>query len=124
MSPTPQLEIRLPHSKLVVHVRVIVQNQEVDHLVQEGEVFVSQEQADGYKALVGDGLARVTVSKELSESTYGNGGKVMVSVSLTCDQSQGGVNTAITYADRLASYWVDQHHGTMKQLLAQKGITA
>lgn len=83
---------------------------------------MSQQQADAYGALIGDGRARITVSKELSESDFGNGGKVMVSVSLTCDQSHGAINGAVQLADSLAVYWVDYHHNNMRQMVQAKGI--
>ncbi len=84
---------------------------------------MSTPQQDYYKSLVGDGLAKVTVSKELSEMSYGNGGKVMVSVSLTCDQSQAGVNGAAGLADQLAVYYLSQHFDQMRGIVSQKGIS-
>lgn len=114
----PPERIEFPFTRQVVHIHP----KSGDHLIYEGEAHMSQQQADAYKALIGDGKARVTVSKELSESDYGNGGKIMVSVSLTCDQSYNAVNGAISLANQVATYWADQHHGEMKQLITAKGI--
>lgn len=119
------------HDSALIYTRQTVHAHEVDkdskqpneHFVYEGEVqFVTQQQLDGYKALIGDGKGRITVSKELSEADFGRGGKTMVSISLTCDQSGDAVNATIQAADVLATYWVDQHHNNLRQLLYQKGI--
>jgi hypothetical protein len=109
-------------TRQTVHVRTIKDKNETSHLVYEGEVKMSEQAMDAYKALVGDALGRVTVSKELSESSYGNGGKAMVSISLTCDQSHPCLNAAITLADNLATHWVGAHHDNMRQLVSEKGI--
>jgi hypothetical protein len=114
-----QRQLSLPLTRQTVHVHI---KNPPEHLVYEGEVKMSQQQQEAYKALVGDGLARVTVSKELSESDYGSGGKTMVSISLTCDQSHAVVNQAITFADQLALYWVDQHQQQLRQILVGKGL--
>jgi hypothetical protein len=42
------------------------------------EAPMDQNQQDAFKALIGDGLGRATVSREMGESDYGNGGKVFV----------------------------------------------
>lgn len=113
------------YTRQTVHTHEINKDEQTpgEHLVYEGEVqFVEQQQLDFYKTLIGDGKARITVSKELSESDYGNGGKTMVSITLTCDQSSNLIQGAIAYADNLATYWVDQHHANLRQLLHQKGI--
>jgi hypothetical protein len=126
--PTPAIQT---HDPAIYQTRQIVHAHEIDktgsvpgeHFLYEGEVqFLDQQQLDTYKALIGDGKSRVTVSKELSESDFGKGGKTMVSISLTCDQSYQTLNGAITIADQLATYWVDQHHNNLRQFLYQKGL--
>ena len=73
------------------------------------------DQAD-LKALVGDGLAKVTASKEMAKKDYGAGGSVMVVVTLTCDQSIQAVDSAAGWARYLATkYCLDEY----KQLEAQ-----
>lgn len=83
---------------------------------------MSAQQVDYYKNIIGDGLSKITVSKDLGEKDFGKGGSVMVSVTLTCDQSEAGINGAIQLADRLATYWTDQHHDGMRKLVQQKGL--
>jgi hypothetical protein len=109
-------------TKLIVHVYTTVQEQQVQHDVYEGEVSMSQAQQDYYKNLLGDQNASVTVSRELSESNYGNGGKVFVSITLTCDQSVPVMLTAIEYAKGLAEETVWKHHTELRNQLQTKGL--
>ena len=106
----------------VVHVHTIVNKIDVNHDVYEGEARMSQEQQDAYKQLIGDGMAKVTVSQELSESDYGNGGKVMVAMTLTCDQSQAAVNSAIGWAKHMVDAKAWEHLTLLKQQLVQRGV--
>jgi hypothetical protein len=80
------------------------------------------QQLDSYKGLIGDGKGRITVSKEISESDFGKGGKTMVSISLTCDQSHPAINAAVNMADQLATYWANVHHDNLRNFLHQKGV--
>lgn len=73
------------------------------------------DQAD-LKQLLGDGMAKVTASKELSKKDYGAGGSVYVSVTLTCDQSMQALESTAEWAKHLATkYCLDEY----KQLEAQ-----
>lgn len=83
---------------------------------------MSQEQQDKYKALIGDGLAKVTIMRDLGEKDFGNGGGVAVNITLTCDQSANGVNGAIQLASEVAEGWVWHYHTQLKQQLVQSGI--
>lgn len=125
MTAMSQPDPALFHTRQTVHAHEVDKGGQApgEHFVYEGEVqFVEQQQLDFYKSLVGDGKARITVSKEVSESDFGKGGKTMVSISLTCDQSANAINGAVAVADQLAVYWVDQHHTNLRQYLYQKGI--
>ena len=106
----------------IIHVHTKVNKQWVDHEVFEGEARMSQEQQDYYKQLIGDGQASVTVSRELSEGDFGNGGKTFVSITLTCDQSGPFLTTATEYAKSLAESKCWEYHGMLKQQLLAKGI--
>lgn len=83
---------------------------------------MSEEQKDQYKAIIGDGLGRVMVGRDLGEKDFGSGGGVVVNVSLACDQSEKGLNDAIHLAHRLADQacWHYQHQ--LKSQLLQAGI--
>lgn len=114
--------VREPLTRLVVHLRYIQNKVEVGHDLFEGEVSMTQQQADAYKQMVGDGKASVTASAELSESDYGNGGKVFVSVTLTVDQSQQGIETGIAWAKHMAQQKAWEAHAELKNQLQVKGI--
>lgn len=92
-------------------------------LISEGDLDMSAEEQTQLKSIIGDGLAKVTVSKELSHKDYGNGGSVFVAITLTCDQSP----EIIDYAAKAASHHVEknvvEHHNNLKQTLDQLGIT-
>jgi hypothetical protein len=111
-----------PKTKLIVHIHYLQDKVPVGHDVLEGEVPMTQQQQDSYKLLLGDEKASVTASKELSESDYGNGGKVFVSVTLTVDQSQGALESGIAWAKMLADQKAWEAHAEMKQQLVQRGI--
>jgi hypothetical protein len=115
-------ELIEPLTRLVVHIHYRQDGVWVDHDLMEDEVPMSVEQQDAYKQIIGDGQAKVTVSKELSEADYGNGGKVFVSVTLTCDQSATGLTSGLTWAKWLADNKVWEAHAEMKAQLLQKGI--
>lgn len=111
-----------PLTKMIVHIHYLQDKVSAGHDMLEGEVPMSAQQQDWYKSIIGDGKASVTASKELSESDYGNGGKVFVSVTLTVDQSQGCIDAGITGAKALADSKAWEAHAEMKQQLHQRGI--
>jgi hypothetical protein len=86
-------------TKMTIHTHKD-EGRESDHSIYDGEAIMSQEQQDRYKALIGDGLSKVTVASELAEKDYGSGGSVVVSVTLTCDQSEPIIGAAIGLAVR------------------------
>jgi len=87
------MEIKDPQTRMVVHKRIVKKGGETaDYQVYEGDPNMSQEQSDSLATQLGDGNARVTASRELSIGDYGNGVKVMVSVSANCHQATPNVN--------------------------------
>lgn len=115
------VKVKEPLTRMVVHVRYLDDKIEVGHDVFEGEVPVSQ-QPDNYKQLIGDGKASVTSSIDVGESDYGNGGKVFVSVTLTVDQSQQGIESGIAWAKHIATQKAWEAHAELKEQLKQRGI--
>lgn len=83
---------------------------------------MSQEQQDRFQALVGNGLAKVTVGRDLGEKDFGNGGGVVVSVTLTCDQSERAVSSAVALAHEIANNYAWHYQGQLKQQLINAGI--
>lgn len=109
-------------TRMAVSIHYYQNKVEVGQDVLEGEVEMSQEQQDGYKQLIGDGLAEIVVSREISEMSYGNGGKVFVSVKLTVDQSAAGINAGEAWAKAFAHQKIWEAHGEMRQQLVDRGI--
>lgn len=92
------------------------------HEFYEGEAKMSQEQQDYYKSLIGDGLSKITVGRDNGEKDFGSGGGVMVSVTLTCDQSQDKIRGAIDLAYQIADSFAWHYQNQLKQQLIQAGI--
>jgi hypothetical protein len=109
-------------NKLIVHRHVFQGTVVLEHDVFEGELEMTQAQQDYYQQVLGNGRASVTVSRELSESSYGNGGKVFVSVTLHCDQNQTTIDHAIELAKHFAEQKVWAHHSELKNQLVVKGL--
>lgn len=109
-------------AKLRLYIDVVEDDAIADRLIFEGPVDMTQQEEDGYKALIGDGKASVTVSRDLSEMHFGNGGKVFVSVSLTVDQSLPGIETGYAWASHFVNKKVWEAHGELKKLLVTMGI--
>lgn len=115
--------MRSTEPRAQVILRVQMNGAEIESQIYQGEIpNMSQEQQDYYKSLIGDGMASVTVSRDMSEMSYGNGGKIFVSVSLTCDQSQAYITTAATAGKMLIDGLIDRFFGEMRQELVTRGI--
>lgn len=116
------MTIDLPLTSMKVYARVVVNDQQIENNVYEGEAKMTQQQQDQFQALVGDGKARVSVGRDLANKDFGNGGGVLVNVTLTCDQSQPAIQQAIhmayQMADQAAWYYQDQ----VLQTCRQKGM--
>ena len=91
-------------------------------LVYEGEVPMSQQEADQLKLLLGDGNASVTMGREVGEMSYGNGGKCYARVTIRCDLSQDAVRAAQGWASYLAESIITEEHAKMKAQIALLGI--
>lgn len=108
--------------KLTVRQVFYKNSHEMDNYISEGDLPMSQEQQDQYKAIIGDGQGRITIGRDMSEMNFGSGGKVFVSVSLTCDQSYAGIAAAVGLAAQAADYFVETHYQQMKQRCLSLGL--
>ena len=90
--------------------------------IYEGELPMADQQQANLKSFVGDAQAKVTASRELSQSDYGTGGKVFVAVTLTCDQSPDAIDSAAQWASYLASKHAQEQHGQLVVQLQSLGI--
>ena len=84
--------------------------------------MADQEQLN-LKQIIGDGLAKVTASRELSKKNYGNGGSVHLSVTLTCDQSVAIIDWAAKAAGSLVEKYANEQYPELQQQLQNLGIT-
>ena len=73
---------KLPKTRMTVHARVDGSGAPLEHGIYEGEVPMTQTQADQYKQLLGDEKARITVGRDISEKDYGSGGGGIVNDTL------------------------------------------
>ena len=117
-----QQQLSFPFGKLQVSRRATKDKTEILYEVLEEEVPMTKQDKDAYAQLVGDGNARITVSREVSESSYGTGGKVFVSVSLACHQDQQYIESAIGFATSLADHYMEKHYSELQQKLVQMGV--
>ena len=119
------IDARLPLAALRLEQYTKSDHRQLESLIYEGEApDMSQETQDALKSLIGDGNAKVTASRQISESDYGTGGHVFVSITLTCDQSQAAVGSAVQWAAHLAEEYAFKQHPALKKRLAEAGITA
>ena len=61
-----------------------------------------KEVMDAYEQVVGNGLAKVSVSADMGIKEFGTGASAMVSVSLTCNQDGKTIEKAVELASELA----------------------
>lgn len=75
-----------------------------------GQTGIPEKYMQDCKKLIGDGLARITVSTDMALKDFGSGAGAMVSVSLTCNQDQDTIDKTIDLAGSIArEYCVEQH---------------
>lgn len=71
---------------------------------------------DQLSMLLGDEKARVSYSQSYVDKDYGNGFEVRVGVTLTCDQSEEGVVSAIAVASEVVAEALDNTTEQAKEL--------
>ena len=83
---------------------------------------MTAQQQDLFKEIVGNGLSKVSVGRDLGEKDFGSGGGVMINVTLTCDQSAEKIAMAIDLAYKTADSYCWHYQNQIKQQLIQTGI--
>ena len=68
-----------------------------------------KEVMDAYEQVVGNGLAKVAVSADMNIKDFGTGAGSMVTVSLTCNQDQQTLQTALNLAGQIARWYVKEN---------------
>lgn len=75
--------------KIITTIRITQDKQEYPFIV---EFEPTEDEMDRFEDLIGDGNAKVTVGMDAGEKDYGNGFGMFLSVSLTCDQTEDGLD--------------------------------
>ena len=87
---------------------------------------VPKELMDEYQKLVGNGLAKVSVSADMGIKDFGTGAGSMVTVSLTCDQSGPVIQSALNLAGQVARWYVKENRqvaeNELNQIIEQKKL--
>jgi hypothetical protein len=117
-------EHRFPQTKLKYEHRITINKEDVPEYsaVFEGEVPMSDQEKDALQQILGDGNASVTVSREVSEMNYGNGGKCFASVTIRCHQDQQAIQAAQSWAAHFAESFINSQHPQMKAQVQALGI--
>ena len=68
-----------------------------------------KELMDAYEQVAGNGLARVTVSTDMGIKDFGTGAGSMVTISLTCNQDQQTLQTAVGLAGQMARWYTKEN---------------
>lgn len=86
--------------KISAGMSIEIKGQPSIHYTFTGDI--PKEVMDAYEQVVGNGLARVSVSADMGIKEFGTGASAMVTVSLTCNQDIKTIETAVTLASELA----------------------
>ena len=86
------------------------------HYIYDGEV--PKELMDAYEAVVGNGLSKVSVASDMGIKEFGTGASSMVSVTLTCNQDEKTLETALGLAGTLARGWALENRQRAENELA------
>jgi hypothetical protein len=85
---------------------------------------VPKEIMDEFKNIIGDGMAKVSVSVDLSIKDYGTGASAMASVTLSCNQDmqtiQRASELAAWAAKKFASQYRGEAEGELEKILQEK----
>jgi hypothetical protein len=117
-------EIFIDHPRFSAGMTLSQQNQPEIHLTFQEEV--PKEIMDRFQELVGNALARVSVSKDMGIKDFGTGASAMVTVSLTCNQDETTVSRAAELAAGAAGYFVNRFRGEaeleLQRVIEQKKL--
>lgn len=86
--------------KIFAGYTIEVKGQPAIHYTFNGDM--PKEVMDAYEQVVGNGLARVSVSADMGIKDFGTGASAMVTISLTCNQDVKTLEKAVELASELA----------------------
>jgi hypothetical protein len=100
--PVQEVSQELPHFSM--RYTVYLKNEPDIRYTYEGNV--PEEVLDQFQKIVGNGLARVSLSIPIDLKDFGNGAGAHVSISLTCNQDAATIHQAHTLALQAAMHYV------------------
>ena len=103
-----------PLIKIAVH-RFASSNGQVEDQFSN-DTIPPEEYMRAAEKLLGDGQARVSISKELSTKDFGSGFGAHVSISLACNQDDDTIEKAAEKAGALAMELLEEHLGEAEEL--------
>mgnify|MGYP006273500341 CR=1 FL=1 len=77
---------------------------------------IPEELMDEYQKIIGDGLAKVSISVDVSMKDYGAGASSMASVTLTCGQTESQIRVAQEMAKDLAMEFAYKNANLAKEV--------
>lgn len=89
--------------------------------IYEGEK--PRELMDQYQQIAGDGKASISVSTDMALKKFGSGASAMVTVSLTCNQDQQTLQTALGLASAMGRWYAKQFQGEAETELRNQLIS-
>ena len=90
-------------------------------IIDVAQTDLPEEYMDQYKQILGNAQAKVSVGADMALKEFGSGAGAHVSVTLSCDQSQDVIETAIDLAGKIArAYCVEQQKQAEQELLASQ----
>jgi hypothetical protein len=117
-------EVFIEHPKFSAGMSLSQEKQPDIHFTFKEEV--PKDIMDRFQQLVGNALARVSVSKDMGIKDFGTGASAMVTVSLTCNQDETTVAQAAELAAGAAGYYVNKFRseaeGELQHLLEQRKL--
>jgi hypothetical protein len=83
-----------------------------------------REYVDEFEKIIGNSLAKVSVSMDMGIKDFGTGGSAMCSVTLSCNQDQASINRAAELAAGAAKWFASKYRaeadGEIQKILASR----
>ena len=93
--------------KVIAVMEVTLKGEKPVHFTYEGDI--PKEVMDAYESVVGNGLAKVSVSADMGIKDFGTGASSMCTVTLTCNQDEKTLERALALAGELARGYAQEN---------------